>query len=534
MHLNRISRCARGAGGRSGRNGTHLSKLFSRKSLSKSDLDSSCIGVKQNQPFLPGMNRVLCGKPPKSTLAQLNEKLANLSQSSLSELSDIFGKFIPVKYLQRKSEKQNSRERVYSQNSTFWAFLFQSLSPATSCLEVVHKIQSYCSLRSLPVPSSSTAAYCAARKRIKHSDLLGAHESIAGSIQAAAPAHNRWKGMEVKVVDGTGITLSDTDANRSEFTYAGGQKPGCGFPVITLVACFSLTSGALLRWVESTLKSHESRVFRNMMDFFGKGDVALADRGYCSFLNFHLLAQRGAHAVMRLHQQRKIDYRSGKALGKHDRIFLWNRPNSVTGYSKEEVQALPERLEVRVVRVQVEVRGYRTRKIDIATTILDPKECSHEDLADLYYRRWAVELYFRHIKTTMGMESLRGRTPEMVRKEIVMFAIAYNLVRAAMQHGANALDRDVHRASFKSAVDTIRQYQSSLNCTRGKPRIQRRIIDEMLSIIATEKVPLRPGRVEPRAMKKRPKCFQYLTSPRHVFKASKSRKRKSKIERKVA
>ncbi len=242
--------------------------------------------MKIKQRYLPGYNKILCGKPPKSALFQLNEKLGHIRQSSLSELSDIFEKWVPSKYLQRKrkSEKVNSRERLYSQNVTFWAFLFQALSPMTSCLEVVRKVQSYCSLLGRAVPGSSTGAYCEARKRLKYEDLLGIHEAVSDSIQTSAPSEHLWKGMDVKVVDGTGIAMPDTYENQTEFPQPSMQKPGCGFPVVTLVACFSLASGALLRWVESTLKSHESRIFRKMLDFFGKGDlVACGDRFAGSF-----------------------------------------------------------------------------------------------------------------------------------------------------------------------------------------------------------------------------------------------------------
>lgn len=492
--------------------------------------------MKIKQRYLPGYNKILCGKPPKSALFQLNEKLGHIRQSSLSELSDIFGKWVPSKYLQRKhkSEKANSRERLYSQNVTFWAFLFQALSPMTSCLEVVRKVQSCCSLLGRAVPGSSTGAYCEARKRLKHEDLLGIHEAVSDSIQRSAPSEQLWKGMDVKVVDGTGIAMPDTFENQAEFPQPSSQKPGCGFPVVTLVACFSLASGALLRWVESTLKSHESRIFKKMLDFFGKGDLVLTDRGYCSYSNIAMVISRGAHVVMRLHQRRKVDCRKGKRLGKYDWLVTWTRPRKVTGLSNSELRELPETLTVRIVRVFVRVKGFRTQKLDIVTTLLEPGEYSRDDLAELYFRRWSVELYFRHIKTTMGMETLRGKSPEIVRKEIVMFAIAYNLIRATMQQAAMTHATDLNRLSFKSAVDTLRQYQSAVISTRNKPYIQKRIIEEMLGIIAKEEVPLRANRSEPRAVKKRPKGYQFLTKPRHIFKESASRKDKGNKPRKTA
>jgi hypothetical protein len=480
--------------------------------------------VKSKQTYLPGYCRNAYGKSPKSALAQLNEKLGTIRQSSLSELADVFGKWVPSKYLKRKAKKVNSRERLYSQNVTFWAFLFQVLSPMTSCLEVVRKVQSCCSLLGLALPSPSTGAYCDARKRIKYDDLLSIHKAVSDSIQSSAPSEYLWKGMDVKVVDGTGIAIPDTMENQEAFPQPSMQKAGCGFPVVTLVACFSLASGALLRWVESTLKSHESRVFKRMLEFFGEGDLVLTDRGYCSYSNIVMVLRKQADVFMRVHQRRKCDYRKGERLGKHDRLVIWKRPVKVTGMSKAEVRELPETLKLRIVRVFVEVKGFRTRKLDIVTTLLEPVTYSSEDLAGLYYRRWSVELYFRNIKTTMGMDNLRGKSPEMVRKEIVMFAIAHNLIRATMQQAALIHRTDISRLSFKSTVDTLRHYQGVLLSTRNKPCIQKRITEEMLSIIAKEKVPLRENRNEPRALKKRPKGYQLLTKPRHLFKESVTRK----------
>ena len=206
--------------------------------------------MKINQRYLPGYCRNAYRKSPKSALAQLNEKLGAIRQSSLSELVDIFGKWVPSKYLERKAKKANSRDRLYSQNVTFWAFLFQVLSPMTSCLEVVRKVQSCCSLLGLKVPSSSTGAYCDARKLIKYDDLVSIHKAVSDSIQSSAPSEYLWKGMDVKVVDGTGIAIPDTAENQEAFPQPSMQKVDCGFPVVTLGACFSLASGALIRWVD--------------------------------------------------------------------------------------------------------------------------------------------------------------------------------------------------------------------------------------------------------------------------------------------
>ncbi len=482
--------------------------------------------------FLPGFNHVLCGNPPKSALTQIKQKIDRLRESTLSELSDVFGNWVPSDRLERKAEKTNSRERVYSLRVTFWGFLSQVLSPDTPCREVVRKVQSYCSRNKLKVPSSATASYCDARGRMEHSDLQGIHQSIACKLQGRVMDKHRWKGHEVKVIDGTGITLPDTGDNQAEFPQPSVQREGCGFPVLKLVACFCLASGAILKWVETSLKSHESRILKQFLDIFGGNDVVLADRGFCSYSNLSLLAQKGVEAVMRLHQARSVDYRKGLRLGRYDRIARWKKPQRQKGWSKEDWEALPAYLDIRITRIFIAVKGFRARQYDLVTTLLDHREYTVEDLADLYFSRWAVELYFRDIKTTMGMEKLRCKTPEMVRKELVMFFVAYNLVRSLMQEAAIIYDRSPNRLSFKATVDTLRQFRSCFAATQGKPRVQGEIFDEMILVVASETVPLREHRSEPRAVKQRPKPFQRLTKHRSVFKVSKSRKSYYKSKKK--
>ena len=487
--------------------------------------------MKNMTRFLPGFTHILCGRPPKSALAQLKPKLAHLRESTLSELSDLFDRWIPLGVLQPKSEKENSRERVYSLRTTFWGFLFQVLSPQTACREVVRKVQSYCSERELNLPSSSTSAYCQARQRIGIEDLQKIGEEVSEQIHKEVRQAQRWKGHEVRVIDGTGISMPDTEQNQRAFPQPGGQKEGCGFPVMLLVGCFCLASGALLHCVETTLKNHESGILRKFVGYLKKAEVVLCDRGYCSYANLGLLLNHQMDAVMRLHQRRKCDFRSGQTLGRYDRLVTWKKPQRQHGFSPEEWAQLPAELTLRMVRFFVQIKGFRTRKIDLVTTFTDPLQYTVEDLADLYFRRWSVELFFRDIKTTMKMETVRCLTPEMVRKEIQLFFIAYNLIRALMQHAATLYQRDLHRLSFKSTVDTVRQYCTALNATRKQPRKQQRIIDEMVLIIAEETVPLREHRSEPRAVKRRPKPYQLLTKPRGKMKVSRSRRNKGKNRR---
>ena len=175
------------------------------------------------------------------------------------------------------------------------------------------------------------------------------------------------------------------------------------------------------------------------------------------------------------------------------------------------MEQLPNTLELRVVRIFIEVKGFRVHQYDLVTTLTDADVYTRDQLAELYYRRWAVELYLRHIKTTMGMEKLRCQTPDMARKELRLYVIAYNLVRGLIQESAQRWNQCPGRISFKASVDTLRQFGSALNATQRQSRAQQRIIDEMLKIIASEIVPLRLNRSEPRALKERPKPYPITT-----------------------
>ena len=236
------------------------------------------------QRFLPGFNHCL-GRGPKSALARIQAQARAADLSSLSELSLLLGRFVPEGLLERAPQKEHSRERIFSFRSTFWAFVSQVLTPRTSCLEVVRKVQSFCSAQGLPVPSESDAAYCQARKKLSIERLLKIHQSVSGGLEQQACWGWLWHERKVVVVDGTGIQLADTKDNQQAYPQPSQQRPGCGFPVMQLVACFCLHTGGLLHWVSSKLTAHESPLLRQILPLLPAGTVLLADRGFASYSN---------------------------------------------------------------------------------------------------------------------------------------------------------------------------------------------------------------------------------------------------------
>lgn len=262
------------------------------------------------------------------------------------------------------------------------------------------------------------------------------------------------------------------------------------------------------------------------------GEIVLADRGFSSYSNLALCQQQGLDAVMRLHQARKIDLRQGKRLGKEDRLVLWERPQIQKGWTQQQWDALPGAIAVRLLRLHIQNRGFRPQQLVIVTTLTDPKIYTKEDLADLYYQRWQVELYFRDIKTSMQMEQLRCKKPDGVEKEMIMFAIAYNLLRLLIVQAACQYHLLPRQISFKATADTLRHYRQAFRASRGKPREVDRLWLEMLEVITHQIVGDRPNRSEPRAVKKRPKNYQRMTRHRSKMTVAKSRRNKGNKRRK--
>jgi hypothetical protein len=327
-----------------------------------------------------------------------------------------------------------------------------------------------------------------------------------------------WHGLRPKVIDGTTTSLPDTPKNQRAYPQSASQKPGCGFPLLRLVGVFSLATGVLLDYAKGNKHQAELPLLKGLLDQFKPGDLALADRGFCSYVLLALLLLRNVLAVFRLHQARPADLRKGQRLGKNDRLFTWQKPAQKPRWLPQSWwKKIPEELSVRVIRFKLSRRGYRPESVTLVTTLLDAQKYPAQEIAELYARRWKIELWFRDIKTSMGMEVLRCKTPQMVHKELEMFFIAYNLIRCLMGQASVSNDVVLDRMSFKGTVDSVRQFSLAIAQARSK-RKQRQLITQLLEVIARDEVPERPGRREPRAVKRRPKPYQLLNRPRHLMK----------------
>ncbi|HEY2430982.1 MAG TPA: IS4 family transposase [Acidimicrobiales bacterium] len=414
------------------------------------------------------------------------------------------------------AEEGASWRRVfYTPWLTFWAFFWQALNPDHSCRAAVKRIAAGMARRGEKLDDEDTGPYCKARARLPEAVPSRLMRSLGHRLHDEAPEGWLWCGRRVKVVDGTTVSLPDTAANPQEYPRSRSQEPGLGFPIARMVVLFCLATGAVLEAAVGKYQGKqtgENAWYRRLWEEgLSAGDVSLGDRYYGSYFDIAPLSRRGVDGVYRLHQLRVADFRRGRRLGKEDHVVTWSKPARPDWMERATYDDLPGTMEVRVVRVHVDRRGFRTRVLDLVTTLLDAEVYTRNDLASLYRRRWDAELNLRSIKVVLDLDVLRCKAPESVRKEIWMGLLGYNVIRAVMAEAAGAHGRMPHRLSFKGALQTVLAHAEALREEAGQ---RRRLWKILLESVANDEVGHRPDRVEPRARKRRPKPYPLLMVPR--------------------
>ena len=413
------------------------------------------------------------------------------------------------------------RERIWSPTLTLLTFLQQVLSTAKSCRAAVSIALSELVASGYEglLPSADDSPYCQARGRLPLAVVQKLQRQTTDALLASSREASRWCDRIVRIVDGSSVTMPDTPSLQAVFPQPEGQTAGCGFPTARLVALFDWWTGALIDVAVDRLRVHEIHLARRLWTHLNASDVLLGDRLFGSYADFALLGQRGVDLIARMHGRRKADYRKGRRLGPYDRVIRWERPLVCPrGMTVTEFVELPEYLDIRILRIFVEQNGFRSRVIDLTTTLLDPVKFPAEKIADLYRGRWLAETNLRSIKTHLGMETLRGKSPDIVRKEIAMNAIAYNLIRTLMYEAAIRYRCKLHRLSFTGTMHRISTWLPLLGVQESEASS---ILDALLESIAVDTVLDRPDRVEPRRVKRRPKGYSLLVRPRAEYKARK-------------
>jgi Transposase DDE domain len=411
-------------------------------------------------------------------------------------------------------------DRIFTPVVTLWTFLSQIHSDDPSCRAAVARLNATRVAQGLAPCSPLTGGYCKARQRLPET-LLSRLVPMSGQrLQQQTPLAWHWHGRAVKIVDGSGVSMPDTEANQQAYPQPGSQKPGLGFPVARLVVVLSLACGAVLAAAVGPIKgkqTSETMLFHGLHEHLERDDVVLADRFYCSYWEIALLRGRGIDIVMRLHQRRPVDFRGGRRVGREDHILSWTKPKRPAWMDEATYAVLPATVDIRVLRVCVPQRGFRTRVVLVATTLLDAQVYPKEDLAGLYRARWHAELDLRSLKQTMQMEVLRCKTPAMVRKEIWGHLLVYNLLRAAMAQAALGHGVVPRQVSLQGTRQTLAAFHSLL--AQRPSTARERVVSMVLSAIASHRVGTRPDRYEPRACKRRPKPYPLLRVPRQHARA---------------
>ncbi len=374
------------------------------------------------------------------------------------------------------------RERELPPATTLDLFIRQVIDGNVSCGAVRHGADE----------AFTGGAYCQARSRLPLAGITGVCMTAARQVRVAYESDGPplWHGHRTFHVDGTSFSMPDTPALQQTFGQPGGQKPGCGFPVAHLLVSFDAATGMLLDAVPAPMRTHDLRDVRWIHRHLNTGDVLIGDKAFGSWAHMAMLQQAGLHGVFPLHQRRPT-------CGASDRIERWPKPPLKPAWmSGQEFDALPNELKVRVVRRTIHRRGFRPMTVHLVTTLLDEQTYPAEELIELGRDRWFAELNIRHLKTTMGLDVLKCKSVDGVLKELAVFCLVYNLVRAVMLDASSAQGVSVDRISFADALAHLRH-------GRG-----------MSTPVRLMTNPLRPTRREPRAIKRRPKEYDRLNRPR--------------------
>lgn len=410
---------------------------------------------------------------------------------------------------------------VYTTEVTVWSFLSQVLRDGkeASCQAAVARVVSYCELQGLDAPTEDTGDYCRARAKLSEVALRDLSCEVAEELEQAAEPSWLWKGRHhAKLIDGFTFTMPDTPKNQAKYPQQKAQKPGVGLPIARAVAIVSLATACVMDLAMGPYKGKEtgeSALLRSMLPSLAAGDIAVMDRYYCSFMMIALLLSQGTHTCARKHHLRHSDFRRGKRLGKYDHIIVWTRPQRPKWMDAETYEQIPETLILREIRFNIVERGRRTKTIDVITTLTDADQYTKEDIAELYGFRWNSELDIRSIKSNLNLAHVRCKSPEMVHRELWTTILGYNLIRTTSAGAALLHQKQPRQISFTSTC----QYVLASWMQLSSRLIHKTELDAYLSVmlkqIAGCEVANRPGRLEPRVLKRRRHGYKLMQKSRN-------------------
>jgi len=407
---------------------------------------------------------------------------------------------------------------LWNTGLTLWSFIGQVLQDGkqSSCNAAVTNAARFMIEQGMEPPSPDSGQYCRARHKLNAEVLRQLVGEIAQKMSSLNPEHWLWHGKSVKLVDGFTFTMPDTPENQEEFPQAKTQAPGVGFPIARACAVLSLADACIADVAMGPYlgkETGETALLREVLDGFKPGEVMLADRYFCSFFMLAILQARGVDVCMRLHQLRKIDHGKVKWLGPNDYIDIWHRPQRAKWMSQELYDSLPQQLQIRVATFTAKTKT-QTEPLYVVTTLLDHKKYPAKEIGKLYGYRWHAELDLFAIKQSLNLDHLRCKTPDMIRREFWTTLLAYNMVRLVCAQAAFVHDKLPRQMSFTIACNTL----LSQWLMPPKESIREALGKHNLFQIACNEVGNRPGRIEPRVLKRRPKTYSLMTKPRNQYK----------------
>jgi putative transposase len=422
----------------------------------------------------------------------------------------------------REEDALFGQNDIYSTQMVLWAFLAQMLrdGKGAACAAAVADIATYLLQTGQRPPSGNTGDYCRARAKLKLTALQRLTRDAGGQLEQQVDPAWLWKGLHTKLVDGFTFTMPDTPENQAAFPQIAEQQPGVGLPIARACVVLSLATAAVCDLAVGPCEGKETgenALLRGMLETFDPNDVVVFDRGYCSFLMLALLSQRGLHVCARLHQRRHSDFRRGRRLGPGDHLIPWTRPKKPAWMAQQEYDQIPETLTLREVQFTVTVPGCRVETLTVVTTLTDPTVYSREDIAHLYGFRWNAELDIRAIKQTLHLDHVRCQTPDMVRRELWVTLLAYNLIRKVIATSAAVHRKQPRHLGFTLACQSI--LTSWMLCATASCRDGHGMYTMLLARVAANQVANRPGRIEPRVLKRRRHRYPLMQRPRDQLRA---------------
>jgi hypothetical protein len=365
------------------------------------------------------------------------------------------------------------KKRLFDPFITLWAFLSQVLDSDKTCHNAVSKIIAHLAGSDVEIPSSDTSAYCQARARLPEKLLEKLFNYSAQKLEEKVTQEHLWCGRNILVIDGSTVSMPDTVENQKEYPQPSTQKDGCGFPIAKIGVIFSLVTGAAVALCIDVLNTHDIKLARRLYGFLKPNDVLLGDRAFCAYADMVTIAKLGCDVIFRKHQSRTTTMRKGKIVGNCDKSVTWSKPKSCPkGLNKDEFDALPPSITVREIYYYIVIPGFRTQQVSLITTLLDKATYSTLEIVGLYGKRWEVELDLRHLKTTLGMDVLRCKTPPMIRKEIHVFLLAYNLLRSLMWSAGTTCSTPPNRLSLQGTRHHLINFIPKLLDATSTKRLQ--------------------------------------------------------------